>query len=125
MSILSRLGVALTAYDGDGLVGHVRHNLVSAGQQRRRHSEPQHPGGLGINDKLELALLHDRHVRGICTFEYTAGINTDLTKRIRDAGTRTIQMRSSYSPNVPIPPSSFEERGTYPSERAFPTASTP
>jgi hypothetical protein len=40
-------------------------HLVGDGQQRRRHSEAEHRGGLGIDDKLELGRLHDRQVRGI------------------------------------------------------------
>src|SRR5262245_3606991 len=29
-------------------------HLVGSGEQRRRHGEPKHPGGRGINDQLKL-----------------------------------------------------------------------
>src|SRR5215813_5260431 len=44
-------------------------HLVGAGEQRRGHIEAEHPGGLSVNDQLELARLHDRQVRGLRAFE--------------------------------------------------------
>jgi hypothetical protein len=38
-------------------------HLIRAGEQRRRHGEAEHPGGLGVDDQLELGRLHHRQVR--------------------------------------------------------------
>ena len=35
------------------------------GRAAWRHDEAEHPGGLGVDDQLELGRLHDRHVRGL------------------------------------------------------------
>src|SRR5262249_57068266 len=61
-------------------------HLVGAGEQRRRHVEAKHPGGLGIDYQLELARLHDRQVRGLGAFEDTASVNSELPKRIDNVG---------------------------------------
>jgi len=61
-------------------------HLVGAGEQRRRHSEAEYPCRRVIDDKLELGGLHDRQVRRFRTLEDATGIDTDLTIRIRQAG---------------------------------------
>jgi hypothetical protein len=38
-------------------------NLVADNEQGRRHVEAEHPGGLGVDDQLELRRLHDRQVK--------------------------------------------------------------
>jgi hypothetical protein len=42
-------------------------------------------------DKLELARLHDRQVRGLGALEDTSGIDADLTIRIQSVGSVTHQ----------------------------------
>jgi len=42
--------------------------LVSSRQQRWRHCEAEHSGGLSIDDQLKLARLHHRHVLGLRAF---------------------------------------------------------
>ena len=42
-------------------------------------------------DKLELARLHDRQVRGLGALEDTSGIDADLTIRIQNVGSITHQ----------------------------------
>src|SRR6266516_4480762 len=44
-------------------------HLVGGSEQRRRHVEAEHPGGLGVDDQLELAQLFDRQVRRLCALE--------------------------------------------------------
>ena len=41
---------------------------------------------LSVDDQLELGRLHDRQVRGLGALENAAGIDADLTLRIRNAG---------------------------------------
>src|SRR5215510_10540888 len=61
-------------------------HLVGAGEQRWRHSEAEYPCRRVIDDKLELGGLHNRQVRRFCTLEDATSIDTDLTIRIRQAG---------------------------------------
>src|SRR5262249_42272170 len=61
-------------------------HLVGAGEQRPRHVEAKHPGGLGIDYQLELARLHDRQVGGLGTFENLAGVDAGLAVRVSQTG---------------------------------------
>src|SRR5262249_7227547 len=61
-------------------------HLIGAGEQRWRHSEAEYPRRRVIDDKLELGGLHDRQVRRFRTLEDATRIDTDLTIRIRQAG---------------------------------------
>src|SRR5262245_19126854 len=61
-------------------------HLGGAGEQRWRHSEVEYPCRRVIDDKLKLCGLHDRQVRGFRTLEDATRIDTDLTIRIRQAG---------------------------------------
>ena len=64
------------------------HSITSSAtaSSDRRHGEAEHPGGLGVDDQLELARLHDRQVRRLGALEDAAGIDADLTPRIRKVG---------------------------------------
>src|SRR5262245_18814608 len=66
-------------------------HLVGGGKYCRRHGEVEHPGGLGIDDQLELRGLYDWQVRGLHALEDAAGVDTHLTVRIRQAGSVTHQ----------------------------------
>jgi hypothetical protein len=55
-------------------------------EQLVRHGEAEHPGGLVIDDQLDFVGLQDRQLHRFPALEDAAGIEADLTKRIRDAG---------------------------------------
>jgi hypothetical protein len=52
-------------------------HLVGAGKQRRGDVDTNRPGGLQVDDKLELGWQYDRQVGGLFSFEDAAGINPD------------------------------------------------
>src|SRR5262249_15545119 len=66
-------------------------HLVGGNQQLVGHGEAEHPGGLGVDDQLELGRLYDRQVRGFGALEDAAGVEADLTMRIRNVGSVTHQ----------------------------------
>jgi hypothetical protein len=55
-------------------------HIVGAGEQHRRHGEAERPGGLGVENQLELSGLHDRQVRRLVPLEDATGIDADLIK---------------------------------------------
>src|SRR5262249_3190635 len=61
-------------------------HLVGGHEQFVRHSESEHPGSRGVDDELELARLQNRQIRGLRALKYTAGIDAELTPRVRDVG---------------------------------------
>ena len=61
-------------------------HLVGAAEQRRRHGEAEHPGGLGVDDQLELGRLHHWQVGWLSALKNAAGIDADLTIRLRNIG---------------------------------------
>src|SRR5215510_2929015 len=61
-------------------------HLVGGREERRRHGEAKQPGGLGVDNQLELARLHDRQVRGLGALEDATRIDAHLTPRIWKAG---------------------------------------
>src|SRR5262249_46318869 len=66
-------------------------HLVGGNEQLIRHGEVEHPGGLGVDDQLELRGLDHWQVRGLRAHEDAASIDTHLTIRIRQAGSVTHQ----------------------------------
>src|SRR5262249_4164770 len=55
-------------------------------EQLVRDGQAEHPGGLVIDDQLELGRLHHRQVRRLRTLENATGIDADDTPRICDVG---------------------------------------
>lgn len=60
--------------------------FVGATEQRRRHDETEHPGGLSIDDELELVCLHYWQLRGPRPLEDTTDIQTGLAISIHNVG---------------------------------------
>src|SRR5262245_30843264 len=60
--------------------------LIGGSDQGRRNGEAEHPRGPGVDDQLELGRLHDRQIRRLRALEDAAGIDSDMTKRIRNVG---------------------------------------
>jgi hypothetical protein len=57
-------------------------HFVGSGDERRRHRDAKHPGGLVIDDQLELRRLRDRQVCGLGALEDARDIDGDLAVRI-------------------------------------------
>src|SRR5262245_6388032 len=58
------------------------YHLVGNREQRRRHGEAEHAGGLHVDDQLELARLHHRQARWLGALEDTADVDAGLTPRV-------------------------------------------
>ena len=56
-------------------------HLVGGGEQRGRHGEAEHPGGLGVDDQLEFCRLRDRWVRSPPVRVLPKGWSGDLANR--------------------------------------------
>ena len=64
-------------------------HLIGSGDQRWRHGEAEHAGGLVVDDQLELRRLHDWQFRRLGALEDAASIDADLTIRVRDVASVT------------------------------------
>ena len=51
-----------------------------AGEQRRRYVNAQEPGGLHVDDELELGWLYHRQIRRLIPLEDAADIHAGLAK---------------------------------------------
>src|SRR5215216_97857 len=61
-------------------------HFVGEREQRMRDGNAEHPGGLGVDDELELARLHDRQVCGLGARQNATGIGANLTPSICNIG---------------------------------------
>ena len=61
-------------------------DLIGGGEQFVRDGQPEHPGGLVVDDQLELRRLHDRQFRRLGAHEKAACIDTGLAIRLRNFG---------------------------------------
>ena len=64
------------------------HSITSSARASRVGGtvEAERPGGLKVDDKLELGRLQDRQIGGLGALEDAAGIDADLTIGIRNIG---------------------------------------
>src|SRR6516165_32663 len=61
-------------------------HLVGAAEQRERNGEPERPGGLEIDDQLDLRCLLHRQVGRLLALKDAAGIDADQSERVRKIG---------------------------------------
>ena len=76
-------------------------HLVSAGEERRWHSNAKRLGGFHIDDQLETSWLLDRQIGGLRAFEDFVDVHGSLAKKVR-----------IYRGVDISPPSSTNQRGT-------------
>src|SRR5262249_5198413 len=60
-------------------------HLVGGHQQLVWHTEPEHSGGLVVDDQLEFGRLYHRQVRGLCALENVTCISAHVAKGIHQA----------------------------------------
>jgi hypothetical protein len=65
--------------------------FISAAEQRRRHGEAEHSGGLRIDDQIELVRFDNWQLRGLGALKDAANVLTSLTKCIDNVGSVAYQ----------------------------------
>ena len=75
--------------------GHSFDDIVSAGEQLRRHGEAERLGRFEVDHEVELVRLHYRQIAGLGAFENAAGIDADLPVAVAVTSTVTYQSPSS------------------------------
>src|SRR5215470_4914591 len=65
--------------------------FISAAEQRRRHGEAEHAGGLRVDDQIELVRFDNWQLRGFGALNDAANILTSLTKCIDNVGSIAYQ----------------------------------
>src|SRR6516164_8753742 len=66
-------------------------HLVGASEQHGGHLDPEHPGGVGVDDKLDIRSPHDWEVCRLGALENAAGVDAELAIRIANVGSVTHQ----------------------------------
>ena len=77
-------------------------HLVGDGEHPWRHLDAEGSRRMKVDDELELGQLQHRQLGGLGALEDAAGIDTELTKRVRDVGSVTHQPADFHRFTDPI-----------------------
>src|SRR5262249_808858 len=83
-------------------LGSLLDHLVSEAEQFGWHFNAERLGGFGIDGHLKFCRLHNRQVRGLCTFENGSRIDCGLAIRLRQISAITHESASQnvFAPRV-------------------------
>src|SRR5262245_15680210 len=76
------LGRSSTGWIAPACLAHSLDHLVGAGEQRGRYIDAKRPGGLQIDDELELGRLKDRQIGRLLPLEDMPDITAHLTETV-------------------------------------------